>query len=459
MRATDWAREHPLWTVFAAALALRLAHVVLVWAVAGRAGFLIEDSSMYLGLGQRMAEGADGLGLVPDRMPLYTAFVALHHLIAGAGASVLLTITQSVVDAGTCVVAALIGRRIAPALTLPAGLAAAAIPTMIVVSGMVLTDTLFTAFAALSLLAAVRWLDVADWRSALMLGVALALAALTRLVVVPWGFALLAVLLGLALWRGPALRAAAPRLAAAGLILAAPLLATAAYNQATWGNFALNAQSGTHLLRWIVPLAMEATDGTPHAQGAQAMNRLAHERIPELEQMGPFERSRAEAALAIERLGELGPVPIAKAWAIGAAINLGAPAATQSPVVAALPRTGFFDTPGDTKLDKVWNFLFANDNPLYGWLLLVGLVGVGLARLTQAAGFAAGWRRHPRARLALLGLLAWLVYLLAVSGPVAAPKYRLPAEPALAVFLALAWDGLRRRRPDGGPTDRPAPQL
>ena len=54
-------------------------------------------------------------------------------------------------------------------------------------------------------------------------------------------------------------------------------------------------------------------------------------------------------------------------------------------------------------------------------------------------------RRDPEVRLAPLLLIAWILFILVVNGPIASPKYRLPLEPAFAVFVALAFDDLRRR--------------
>ncbi len=444
----------PLLVVFLAALAVRLAYLALILALGGQDFLSTADSSLYLALGRALAEGTEPPGFATERMPLYGGFVALHHLVAGGATPIAVALSQCAIDAGTCVVVALIGRQLAPALTLWAGLAAAAVPTMVVIGPYVLTDTLFTAFAAVTLWAALRWHDRPDWRIAALLGVALAAAAMTRQVIVPWAVFVLVFLAAATLWRR---RSAAVRLAhlsLAGVLVAAPLLGLAAHNHAKYGAFALSSQSGTHLLGWIVPLVMEAKDGTPHAEGAAEMSRLLRARHPDFGELGAFEQSRAQSALAVERLAELGPVPIAKAWTIGAAINLMAPASTQAAPVAALPRTGFYDTPGETKLDKIRAFLFENENAAYAWLLLLGVAGVGVVRALQLWGLAAGWSVLPEARWGLALLALWVLYVLAVSGPIAAPKYRLPAEPALAVFAALGlrdlWGRVAPSRLDRG---------
>jgi hypothetical protein len=123
-----------------------------------------------------------------------------------------------------------------------------------------------------------------------------------------------------------------------------------------------------------------------------------------------------------------------------------------APAVRQLPRTGFYATPGTSKLDKVFRFLFRNDNPLYGWILLAGAAGVALCRLVQLRGLARAFRAG-QTRLAVLLLLAWIGFILAINGPIAAAKYRLPAEPAFAVLLAFAL--VRKAGPERAQPDPP----
>jgi hypothetical protein len=157
----------------------------------------------------------------------------------------------------------------------------------------------------------------------------------------------------------------------------------------------------------------------------------------------PFDHSRAMGRAALGVLRELGPAPVAKAWTYGAAINLFSPAVILTTPVRDLPRTGFYATPGDTKLDKITGFLFRNDNPAYGWVLLIAALGTLACRLIQLRG-AWRWLRGGIAgnRIMLAsGLLCvcWIGFILAVNGPIASAKYRAPLEPAFAVLFAIGW--------------------
>ena len=124
------------------------------------------------------------------------------------------------------------------------------------------------------------------------------------------------------------------------------------------------------------------------------------------------------------------------------------PAASSSssvPPVAALPRTGFYETPGEGIVEKARAFLFDNASPLYAWITVLGLLGVALARLVQLRGLWVWVLTPGPARPFLLFAALWVGYVLAINGPVASPKYRLPIEPMLVVAVAF---GVSRRRAD-----------
>jgi hypothetical protein len=46
---------------------------------------------------------------------------------------------------------------------------------------------------------------------------------------------------------------------------------------------------------------------------------------------------------------------------------------------------------------------------------------------------------EPQNRTILLLLFFWVLFILAVSGPVASPRYRLPIEPALMVLAGAGF--------------------
>ncbi len=454
------------WMLFAAALVVRLAYTGVNYAVIGPEGLMAPDSYHFLSSAASFVdaaragtlEGWDWLGPDTGLMPMHIWMLSATMAVTGDTGPLAPAILQGVMDAATCVVIARIASTFDRGLAAAAGWFAVFTPTLVVMSGLALNDTMFLLAAAVALWAALSWLRRGSWRWALILGVSLGLAAMTRVVIVPWALALLGYLGLVAAWRGRLAWHGAAQLAAALVLAFALLSPILARNYDRYDTLALTSQSGTHLLLWVVPLTMEVRHGLPHEAGAAKMLRRYAESADTVDANNPFRRSAAMASLGVEVLGELGAGAIIKAWAYGAAINLFAPAVTLAPAAALLRRTGFYATPGESKLAKMRNFVFDNDNPLYAWLLGLGILGVVAARAVQFAGLISGMSRDPDKLFAYLLLLAWIAFILLASGPAASPKYRLPIEPALAVFFAVGFRDisarlarLRAARPQGPP--------
>lgn len=82
---------------------------------------------------------------------------------------------------------------------------------------------------------------------------------------------------------------------------------------------------------------------------------------------------------------------------------------------------------------------------IFAWSLLAGGVGVTAWRIVELVGFVALARR-PETFLATLLMFLAAGYFLAISGPIASPKYRLPLEPIFAVWAGAGYVAFARRR-------------
>jgi hypothetical protein len=443
--------------IFLAALAIRWGYDVLLYFAMGHGGLMGVDSSNYIDAGKMFAaslsagslQGWHWLGPNPFMMPLHAWLVGISALLAGRYAVLCDVFTQGLFDAATCLVIYGIARTIDWRYATAAAIFAAINPTQIVIAGMVYPDTMFVFFVALFLFGALRWLRMPSWPSILIIIAAAVGAAWSRILMVPFAIGL-PFFLALAITVvGRFRRRQLVQLAGMFAIFLLCLAPISLRNKALYGSWALTPQSGIHLARWVVPLIWEARDGTPWARGYAEMERRAAA-LPHPPGENAFQQSQRYTKVALDELRRIGPAAMAKAWLIGAALNLGTPAIILSPPVSQLPRTGFYATPGKTAFEKVTNFLFHSDNVLYGWILLAGVVGLALIRFLQLAGFAALLTQGHWLPVVLLAL--WCLFILAVNGPVASPKYRLPMEPALVVLMGAGWSLLWRVKP-------PAPEI
>jgi 4-amino-4-deoxy-L-arabinose transferase-like glycosyltransferase len=441
-----------LWKIFFAALAIRWFYAIAMFAVIGDAGLQSVDSGTYLyyahEFGAQLVAGSlhglQWLGPVADTMPLSHWLFTVSALAAGASAPFAYVLLQGVFDAGTCLLAYGMARTFDEAYAAPAGIAAALNPTQIVLSGLALTDTPFLFFCTLFLFAAVRWLGAPTWRWAILIGLALGAATMTRVLTAPFAPVLLLFLLTACLIRKSLTHRLVAQLIGAAIIFSLCIAPVVWRNVRQFEAWSLTPQSGIHFALWIVPWVKQAADGTPWTVGNEDMQRRVDERYP-TPTADPFEQSRRYEAVGREVLAPLGLRAIAKAWFIGAAINLGSPAIILSPPIMQLPHAGFYATAGATPADKIENFLFHTDNATYSWILLTGIAGLMVVRLVQLVGLAALLRDGRQLTvLCLFGL--WIAYVLAIDGPVASPKYRLPFEPPLMVMTGAGLSVLLRRR-------------
>jgi 4-amino-4-deoxy-L-arabinose transferase-like glycosyltransferase len=438
--------------IFVVALVLRWSYALLMFAVMGDAGLQSVDSLTYLPDGHDFAaqiasgslSGWQWLGPLKYTMPLSQWLFGLAALVFGSSETLGYVMLQGVFDAGTCLLVYGIARTLNKTYAAPAGFAAALNPTQIVLSGLALTDTPFVFFCALFLFAAVQWLYFPTWRWAALLGLALGAASLARVLPEPFAAVLVVFLLIVQLARGLLTRRLVAQLVGGVVIFllgVAPLLVR---NVSQFGSWSLSPESGIYFALWVTPWVQQAADGTPWWQGHDEMQHRVDDRYP-VPAADLFEQSRRYQAVAREELVALGVVPMAKAWLTGVAINLGSPGIILSPIISKLPRTGFYGTAGTSPLDKVKNFLFHSDNAAYAWILLVGIAGVIAVRAIQIIGITALLGDSGQiSALFLFGL--WIVYVLAVDGPMATPKYRLPIEPALMVLTGAGLSVLLRRR-------------
>ncbi|MBI5899430.1 MAG: glycosyltransferase family 39 protein [Rhodocyclales bacterium] len=436
--------------VFTVAVALRWAVALALFAAMGNDGLFGTDSRGYYGwisdyvaqISRGEVGGWEWFGPNVSLLPLPSWLWAINGLAFGDLAALTSVLCQGAMDGVTCVLIYRIAQHIDPRFAFPAGLMAAGNPTQIVMADLYYTDSIFLCFATLLLFGANGWLRRPSWQSALLVGVGAGGALLSRVLIAPWIVFLVAYLGVISILRRSLQRVHVTQLTFAlliALLCSSPIVAR---NHAEAGAWTLTTQAGAHSAFWVVPLVMQAKDGTPWEKGVAEMRRRVESRFgPDTDDAA--ENSRRHSLVAAEAMAELGAVAVVKAWLYGAAINLGAPIGTVFPPLAQLPRTGFFATSGSSLPEKVINFLFHSDSAAFAWSTLIGILGVIAYRLLQLRGMTIALVRQPQLPTVLL-LLGWAAFILLVNGPVASPKYRLPIEPVLMVLAAIGYVSLRR---------------
>jgi 4-amino-4-deoxy-L-arabinose transferase-like glycosyltransferase len=446
-------RRALIW-LFLFALAIRWIYALGIYAAMADGGLVVADGRGYLEDARKFVDllqsgniqPSEWIGVNTAVMPLFSWTLALHVAAFGNHAPLAYVMSQGLIDSATCLLVSGIAATFSPRLAMPSGIAAAVNPTSVVLAGLVYTDTMFVFFVAVMLLGAVRWIKTPTLRWALIIGSGVGGAALTRIMIAPWVPFLCFFLLAVQLWQRSLASRNIGHVMAIGAVFCLCIAPVALRNVIYYDTWALTSQSGYHFAYWVVPLVKEAKDGTPWERTVRELQKKALDQ--DTGSMDNFKSSIAARRIGEEALKDLGYAAIAKAWINGAIINVASPALVTSPPVAKLPRTGFYATAGSTPAEKIFNFVFRSDNSLFSLVVIVGALSVAVVRMIQVVGFLALVRTGSMACVLLL--FFWACYVLAINGPVAAPKYRLPMEPALCVLTGAGFvailDWWRRRR-------------
>ena len=91
---------------------------------------------------------------------------------------------------------------------------------------------------------------------------------------------------------------------------------------------------------------------------------------------------------------------------------------------------------GTGVLERIGEFVRTNWNNPFMILWVISQLALVVSRLVQFLGALTALAR-PQFRGPVLLLIVLIVYVLAVNGPVADPKYRIPMEPALLILFAI----------------------
>jgi 4-amino-4-deoxy-L-arabinose transferase-like glycosyltransferase len=381
-----------------------------------------------------------------ERLPGYILYLLAFRALLGP-LSLWPVLGQAVIDALTCAVIGRLGAVLARELALAAGLVAAFNLNLIAHSGLVLTDTLFLFFFTIGLLGATRYCISPTGGMSALTFIGFTLALLVRPVMTYFLPLTIIVFAVVGLVHRIGVGRVLGHLGVAVAIITIGIAPILARNIDRFGVAGLSTQGGVHALYWVAPLVKEYGAGIPFAKAQAEMRaRLAARAAdaPPVARGNPFIRNTFELSVAREAILEAGFPAIVRAWLAGAAINLMTPSVIAVPPVARMDRPRFYATEGNTFLAKAWRFATAAENRLYLAILWSGLLITGMARLLQGHGAIIMARRAP-------GLVEafWLfvvAYFLAITGPVAGVKYRLPLEPILCVLFAIALVDLFGRR-------------
>jgi 4-amino-4-deoxy-L-arabinose transferase-like glycosyltransferase len=388
----------------------------------------------------------------PDvyRMPIYPLFLAvIMKMFAGNLLAVVLV--QVLLDGVTVVLVYLLAEKVWKGCGFAAGFLTAINLGLVTYSHFILTETLFLLIFVSWLLALLAFMEKLSWSKTMLLGLLLGILTLIRPVAAYLPFIVFPfLLLFLVLKQREHVIRALAHLSVIGAIFLTTLSPWVIRNHRAYGHYRLMAQSGEHLVQYLVPFVWQYSKGLPFIEGVKRVNAemkvAADTAGVDLQTGNPFEISSFQTELAKDYLRREPFGAIAKAWFLGTVKNLFAPAVVDLTYLLRIDRPHFFATPGVTVLERGKNFILSSGG--FGVIMVLNMAIICLFRLLQLGGLVVLARRG-QIWLALLcaGLIS---YFLLISGPVGYTKYRLPFEPILSILAAVTlnelWYEFKKRR-------------
>lgn len=426
-----------------------------IWLLSGDpVQFQVEDSGEYLrGRNDWIRTGSfvgflDGVVVIPpERMPGYFWFLASVQSIFGPSV-IAIAAVQAVIDAVNCILIAVLAAQLWMPASRIAGLSAALWPNLIIHSGIVVQETLFLLFVIGWMLAMVFFARKPGIRRALLAGLLFGVALFFRaamqfmILILPLIVFYFTVRCSRDHRWGRGLAAAMVFIIAA-LIPVSPVLYR---NISNFGAPALTAQTGLHALFWTLSLVRMDQNGTTFdVEAKKTQVKFAASlkaRGIDASTLNPFEIDRLRRNMAIEELLNVSVTRLLKVWVQGAAISLFSPSVLSHGRVRALPRPSFYQTSGNNLVERARDYLF-NDPGLFQVIVILALAASIISVIFQLLGL---WRLFRLSRIAFFSSVLYVGYFLALSGPTAGPKYRMPYEPIMIILFALGLGGLFLRR-------------
>jgi len=433
--------------VFIVALIVR---IIYAWFFLEEDSLVLEDQMMYIQLAQQYPSSGF-LGGSVERVLGYPLFIAAIYNIFGES-NMAVVIVQAIIDSFTCIIVGLIAESVVSRGFLVAGLMSSLNLGMIILSGMILTDTLFLFLFSLFILIVVHYIKRPDSFKLFFIVFILCLSVLVRPVTYYLVFLLLPLLIIFLICKKVSFK----RVAYSFLLYAIPIVivfgSTHYRNYYEYNSFSLTSQGGGHAIGWVVPATYQYSGQGSYQEGqVLAKNYLKGAMNRDKFQISidnSFENSNYEMKVAKELLMELGFLNILHAWSAGAVINLLTPSVAYSPIVRAMEHPSFYATPGNGAIEKLLNYVSNTTGLLYLLIIIFGTITSLLFLIISIFGLyrmiKSRWIDRRNSKEILLFLLFTVVYFIAITGPIVGVKYRLPIEPIMTVFLSYALVEFRK---------------
>ena len=436
--------------VFIVALTVRTGYA---WVFIDAGNLTNEDQAFYIQLGQNIARTGEFLKTTGDgyitadvtsRVPGYPQLLAVVYTLFD-DSNIAVVAVQILIDSLTCIVIGLIAESVIVGGFLIAGLVSAMNIGMIILSGMILTDTLFLFIFSVFTLSAFKYLRKPSMLQLFLTVFFLSISALVRPTSYYLVLLLLPILVGWHTWKRRSFIQLFYSLSLSIVVFVIIFGGIHHRNYQQYDSFSLVSQGGRHLLYWVLPATYQYSGQGSYQDG----QKLAQEHFDtsiknsmlQNPDNNPFKENDYYMQVAKEALSELGLLNILHAWSAGTVINLLSPSIAYAPAARAMKHPSFYETPGDGTVNKLFNYVTNTDSLLYLSIITIGTIISMVFLIISVFGFYRmkkfEWVIGQNREILLFSLFV-IIYFMAITGPIVGVKYRLPLEPIMTMFFSYA---------------------
>ncbi len=365
-----------------------------------------------------------------DRMPGAFLFFQLGFYLLGENLTKIL-VFQSLLSSINCVVIAFIAKLISKKIFIYAGLFAALSPISIILSNMVLSDTVYLLLFSLYFLFFMTFFEKKQILYLYLAGIFLGLSCFVRVTSVffiPFSIVVISIIFYkrkknlLAFFKASILFT---------LLSMLPILERLTSNYKNYSSIFLTTQTGNHLAYWVVPAVLDFGSIKDKESYFYNLNNLKEKLVTE---KSAIKRYKQIKSFATNKLIRLDIENIALAWAKGTILNILSPTILLDNRVRKLKHPSFYD---NNKNIIIWlkKVFSVHEFKPYKHLFCFSLITSLFSLISMIIGFYYLYKKNI---FQFMFIVSSFSIICIITGPVFSPKYIFPIIPFFLILQAIA---------------------
>ena len=194
-------------------------------------------------------------------------------------------------------------------------------------------------------------------------------------------------------------------------------------------SFSLTSQAGSHLAYWIVPLIISETKNISRTEAIKVVDKIANKYAMS---DNYYKNDKILRKIGVEALHDITKADIFFHWVKGGFINLIAPSILLEKNLRSLPHPSYYET-GNILL---WLKLIFSNSEYYKYLTVLSIASLSCI-FTITSLIVGPIYIYKNDRMIFYITTLYVLYFLAITGPVLSPKYIFPILPCIFLYQGI----------------------